>query len=63
MIGPPMAGKTGLGLSGFFFGKTVSGMARIALTVLPTDGMAAPTPFLRVDHLRREFEDFLEFIN
>jgi hypothetical protein len=58
-----MARETSLGLSGLFPGKTVTGMARIALTVLPPDGVAAPTPFLRVDHLRREFQDLLELIN
>jgi hypothetical protein len=58
-----MARETSLGFSGLFFGKTVTGMARIALAVLPTDGVAASTPFLRVDHFRREFEDFFEFIN
>jgi hypothetical protein len=63
MIDPPMAGKTSLGFSGLFFGKAVARMARIALTVFPTDGMAAPTPFLRFDHLRRKFQDPLEFVN
>jgi hypothetical protein len=63
MIDSPMARETSLGLSGLLFGKTVAGMAGIALTVLPTDGMATPTAFLRVDHLRREFQDLLELIN
>jgi hypothetical protein len=58
-----MARETSLGFSGLLFGKTVTGMARIALTIVPADGMAAPTAFLCVDHLRREFEDFLEFID
>jgi hypothetical protein len=63
MIDPAMARETSLGFSGLFFGKTVAGMARIALTVLPTNGVAAPTPFLGVDHLRREFQDLLELVN
>jgi hypothetical protein len=63
MIDTPMARETSLGFSGLFCGKTVTGMARIAVTVLPTDGVAASTPFLRVDHLRRKLQDLLELIN
>jgi hypothetical protein len=33
------------------------------MTIVPADGMAASTTLLRVDHLRREFQDLLEFIN
>jgi hypothetical protein len=58
-----MTGEASLGLPGLFFGETVASMARIALTVLTADGMAAPAPFLSVDHLRREFQDLLEFID
>jgi hypothetical protein len=63
MIDPPMARETSLGFSCLFFGKTVARMARIALAILPADGVTAPTSLLRVDHLRREFQDLLELVN
>jgi hypothetical protein len=63
MIDPSMAGKTGLRLFGLLLGKTVAGMARVALTIFPTDGMAPTAALLRVDHLRWELHDLLELIN
>jgi hypothetical protein len=63
MVDPSMAGETRFGLSRLFFAKTVASVTRVALTILPADGMTAPTPFLRIDHLRREFQDLLEAIH
>jgi hypothetical protein len=63
MINPSMTGETGLGFSGLFFGKAVARVARIALTVFAADGMTPTASLLRIDHLRRQFQDLLESIN